>query len=195
MKNCPNCGKQIDDDAMFCNYCGVSTTPPAPEQKKGIPRWVQIVFIVFVVLGVISQINLSGNSGGNTPSSTKSGSGKAITLNLPQLPQEIKDYQKNSGWYLYKLNVNSIEYESKGDILTLRLKVAMESNSNGNNSNDVSYVGYKLTQTDGTVIDSGIISVSAMAVGDTVQEEKMIFGKCKAGQTYTLELTNVTGVE
>ncbi|MEA4923125.1 MAG: zinc-ribbon domain-containing protein [Eubacteriaceae bacterium] len=34
---CKKCGKQIDDDAVFCEYCGatVTSTPPEVEEKNG----------------------------------------------------------------------------------------------------------------------------------------------------------------
>lgn len=35
MKNCPHCGKQIEDNALFCPYCGISIKNDNGQQANG----------------------------------------------------------------------------------------------------------------------------------------------------------------
>ena len=37
MKNCPNCGSQMDDAAAFCTNCGSPFAPPAPPVQPAEP--------------------------------------------------------------------------------------------------------------------------------------------------------------
>ena len=37
MKQCPNCGAELSDDAVFCSYCGSKLETPPPEAAKTEP--------------------------------------------------------------------------------------------------------------------------------------------------------------
>ena len=39
MKQCPNCGAELSNDAAFCSYCGsrLETPPPDAEKTEPIP--------------------------------------------------------------------------------------------------------------------------------------------------------------
>ena len=37
MKQCPNCGAELSDDAVFCSYCGSRLETPPPEAAKTEP--------------------------------------------------------------------------------------------------------------------------------------------------------------
>ena len=57
---CPNCGKQISDDAKFCGFCGAVMTPPAApnyqppavekKEKKGKAGLVVVIVVLLLVL-------------------------------------------------------------------------------------------------------------------------------------------------
>ena len=66
MKYCPNCGQQIEDNAVFCSVCGKAVAPQnaaevqnpvyngsAPEPAK--KTTIQIIAEVFMILGIISS--------------------------------------------------------------------------------------------------------------------------------------------
>lgn len=36
MKNCPNCGAQLDDSAMFCSGCGFNFAAGQPQQPQSV---------------------------------------------------------------------------------------------------------------------------------------------------------------
>jgi hypothetical protein len=38
MKNCPHCGKQIEDNALFCPYCGISIKNNNEQQAGAAPQ-------------------------------------------------------------------------------------------------------------------------------------------------------------
>ena len=37
MRFCASCGKQIEEDSMFCNYCGAPTRPQANRKEQVAP--------------------------------------------------------------------------------------------------------------------------------------------------------------
>ena len=43
MKNCPNCGSQINDDAAFCPFCGTRFAQQAPAQGYAAPQQVLMI--------------------------------------------------------------------------------------------------------------------------------------------------------
>ena len=53
--NCPNCGKEIADDSIFCEFCGEKV-------KKGLAssKWIanKIYLTCFILLGLLSIIGL-----------------------------------------------------------------------------------------------------------------------------------------
>ena len=52
MKRCPNCKRNVDDNSMFCEYCGCKI-------KK--PRWPWLVLIAAVAIGIIVAVVISKN--------------------------------------------------------------------------------------------------------------------------------------
>ncbi len=184
MKICQKCGAELTDNAKFCDKCGNplennalegTVVPTAKPQKTYL--WALATLVLLAVLvGLAKMMNTTNG----------------VSLSLPTLPQEITNRPKTSGFSTCKVKVNAIKYKADKYKLTITLSVEMVNTYSNNNQSIVSYVGYKLKQLDGTVVDSGTIPVTAMAEGDIVQQEYMIFGKCDAGKKYKLELYNVT---
>ena len=48
---CPNCGKEIANDSVFCEYCGEKVVPVAA--KKKVPLWLIIVGALIVVALIV----------------------------------------------------------------------------------------------------------------------------------------------
>ena len=89
---CPNCGKQLPDNAKFCNGCGAQQIPTAPAEpvkpvvgvyaepvkpvkaKKKFPIWVVIVALVLVAALVTALVLPSLDLGGTTSSGNKTSS-------------------------------------------------------------------------------------------------------------------------
>ncbi len=51
MKYCKNCGKQIDDNAVFCEYCGVMQEEKIVENTGG--EWWGVLSFFFPIIGLI----------------------------------------------------------------------------------------------------------------------------------------------
>lgn len=56
MKKCIRCGKEIDDDALFCSSCGLSQQPIIKSQSKFPISWVLIVLVLLVVAIVLVPV-------------------------------------------------------------------------------------------------------------------------------------------
>ena len=56
MKNCPNCGTELSDQALFCHQCGASNAtgveskPNEPKQQMTLPKTVFYVVIIALAL-------------------------------------------------------------------------------------------------------------------------------------------------
>ena len=72
---CKNCGKEIDDNAVVCPHCGVSTAKPSEEKKPvnglGIAGfvisllslWLGVYFCIASVIGIVlSSVGLAMRS-------------------------------------------------------------------------------------------------------------------------------------
>lgn len=72
-KNCPNCGKQLPDDAKFCMDCGHSFTAGSTSSPLdsilGNGKIFIVIIAVVVILGLI-VIAMTGNDGNSNVEST-----------------------------------------------------------------------------------------------------------------------------
>lgn len=111
-----------------------------------------------------------------------------FTLNKPSLPCKINEIDYNGNIeYTVEVMELTAEYSSTGSV-KIKLKAKMVYNENGAGSSDYAYVGYKVKDSEGIVVDSGSFSVGPMAVGDIIIEENYLGGKYKLGEAYSIEL-------
>lgn len=61
---CPNCGKEIVNDSVFCEYCGEKIVQSSA--KKKLPIWL-IVGAAVLIVGVVLGIGMSSNEATNLP--------------------------------------------------------------------------------------------------------------------------------
>lgn len=100
MKSCPNCGKVLNDQSMFCDVCGTSLnntiTPNSPmyqqpPKKKGkgclIVAIVAAVIIFFpMIIGIISK---SGNESSTASTTAPTGDNVSQTAPAPGTPTPV----------------------------------------------------------------------------------------------------------
>lgn len=113
------------------------------------------------------------------------------TLNTPSLPKTI--YNKSySGTTNQMLKVTDITYEVSGTTMYIYFSGEKTFDSEGDNYSRIFKIGFKLYDSNGYVVDSGTIYVTALAVGDKFANTKEYIYGITLGENYTLELIDVT---
>lgn len=102
MSFCPNCGKEAQSEAAFCNSCGYSLRQPSPvKQFKTSPKSNSLgkaVIIVLVFIGLIAAIFLGSlliNALQGLPEGL-SASPKTISIYVDTLPYEVDPTYSNA---------------------------------------------------------------------------------------------------
>jgi hypothetical protein len=79
LKNCPNCGAELSDQALFCHQCGASNAtgaeskrPNEPKQQMTLPKTVfYVVIIALALMGlVVVGLAVRGPAGSVTQTQT-----------------------------------------------------------------------------------------------------------------------------
>ena len=113
------------------------------------------------------------------------------TLNIPTLPKTI--YNKSySGTTNQMLKVTDITYEVSGTTMYIYFSGEKTFDIEGDNYSRIFKIGFKLYDSNGNVVDSGTIYVTALSVGDKFANTKEIVYGITLGENYTLELIDVT---
>lgn len=116
-----------------------------------------------------------------------------LDLTIPSLPCSVNevDYKGNieKTVEVQSLTPNYKSYGSGSGSLTFSIKAKMTYNSKGNSSSDYVYIGYKIKDSEGVIVDSGSFMVGPLAVGDVVVEEEYASAdKINLNGKYTIEL-------
>ena len=115
---------------------------------------------------------------------------KEITINLPSIPKTFTEYgynnKKESTVSVDKITYSSNVYDYDDVTVTLVIQTTMTYNSTPGTA-QYAYIGYKLKNSSGIIVDSGSILISKADKGDTVVTEKIFFG-LNMKEAYTLEL-------
>ena len=104
-KNCPNCGKQLPDDAKFCMDCGHSFETVSKSSLDGIMKNGKI-FIVIIAIVVILGLLVIAMTGNNDNSNVESTTDDAdhVTLTIT----EVSGWDSSSGKKSYTLYTQAL---------------------------------------------------------------------------------------
>ncbi|MGN1320130.1 MAG: zinc-ribbon domain-containing protein [Acutalibacteraceae bacterium] len=135
MKNCPKCGKEIDEKAILCVNCGASLKPKKPIFKKWW-FWVIVVVVVIVVAGSAANSNTdntSSNSSTHSQVSTQSKqeiSYEAVDLQtmLDELSDNALKAEKTYQDKYVEVTGRIVNFDSDGDYISIEPVYADEWN-------------------------------------------------------------------
>ncbi|MDE7278733.1 MAG: hypothetical protein K2N26_03285 [Oscillospiraceae bacterium] len=109
-----------------------------------------------------------------------------LTCDVLPLELEIKDYYGNTESII---QINDVEYNFEKDLLPqLKITICGEK-TYGSNSYGYDIIGYKLYDSDGYLVDSGSIYLSALSAGDKFKDASLTIYDVTPGTTYVLKLT------
>lgn len=111
---------------------------------------------------------------------------KPLQLSLPTVPITLTEYKYN-GKVATKIEIQEISYENDWR-LSYKLTVKMTQNTKGNDSSDYCHITYKLKNSKGIIVDSGMWSIGRMSVGDTIISTEYISVDIDLNESYVLEL-------
>ncbi len=112
-----------------------------------------------------------------------------FTILLPSVPQNISYYSGSSVQSTAK--VTNITYETSGTKATIFFTLEKIYDSRGNGQSASCYIGWKLYDSEGYIIDSGTFYSESMKVGDKQKNGKEYIYDLEKGETYKLEISNV----
>lgn len=141
------------------------------------------------------KFTFKGENGSNLTSSTKNVS---LVSGLPQvqatviLPSTPRSFYYRAFGMSQLFKLTDITYEAKGTDLYLYFSGTKEHDSEGSSTSRVGQMGYKLYDSNGYVVASGNVYITALSTGDSFKNEcEIIWGKITPGETYTLEILSV----
>ena len=119
---------------------------------------------------------------------------RGIEISMPQLPHTYSDYDYRNNLEA-TVRIDGITYDCavygpNNVTVTLHVSSTMLFNSTPGVSKYV-FVGYKLRNSQGVIVDSGTINIKQSDVGD-ISLTDVIIWNLSALDTYTLELLNST---
>lgn len=110
---------------------------------------------------------------------------KGVSINLPALPA-YSNYYSFRGDLDTTMMVSDISYEFDWS-LKIKLTAQMTYNSEGEGARDYGHVGYKITDGNGMVVDSGTALFDKLSVGES-QIKEVYVSDAKPGDNLTLTI-------
>lgn len=117
-----------------------------------------------------------------------------VTITLPTIPQII-NYYNYSGTLDSSCTITDITCGFSGfngSLFYIYFTGEKTYDKEGKNHNGYCRIGYKIYDSEGYIIESGYVLTDQMTVGEKFKNVKLYFGEAERGQTYRLELLNVT---
>ena len=118
-KNCPECGKQVPDEAHFCADCGhdffnKKTVKPASDSIFSNGKIFLILIVIVVIIGA-AVILTTGFGGNSTPAETDSTAEHAVDLTITDVSGWDSDSSSKKTYTLYTSAIfNKVPSDLKG---------------------------------------------------------------------------------
>ena len=113
---------------------------------------------------------------------------KGITVNIPVLPVSSNSFNYN-GELKNTMTVTDISYEYEWR-LKINVTAQMTYNSSGDDARDYGRVGYKITNENGIVVDSGYMLFDQLSVGES-QIKQIYVSDAEPGDNLNLTIIDV----
>ena len=113
---------------------------------------------------------------------------KATTLIMPSVPATYHNYSGHDS----SVKITNIRYEMSGYKMTIYLSGEKTYDENGSSCSSSCIVGYKIYDSDGYVVESDTFYSEKMCVGEKFKDAYIYVYDLEIGETYTLELLNVS---
>lgn len=117
-----------------------------------------------------------------------------VVLNIPEAPLTV-DYKSSSGKIYTTCKISSIEikfsqYSNKMISATIILTCEQTFNYHGEDAISPCYIAYKLYDSEGYVVKSGMCSTISISVGEKVKDVSFALYDLDVNESYTLVLTD-----
>ena len=143
-KSCPNCGKEVPDEAKFCMDCGhnfeANTTNSAKNSILGNGKIFLVIIAIVVILGLLA-ISLTGNNTGNTGNSVDDVEHVDLTIT------GVGGWESESGKKSYTLYTDAIFNSVPDDLKGYNVKTTYYDANN-------SQIGYETEKLENIYYDS-----------------------------------------
>ena len=194
MRNCPKCGKEIDEKAVLCVNCGASVKPKKPIFKKW---WVWVIIIIFII--VLGSAFGKNNSAGDTTNQASQNSSVVAQNNSSQEDAKTENSSETQLTYEEEIaTYGEIDFETlsrnpdkhKGEKLKFIGKVIQVQEPTFGNTVQLRINVTKETYEyfdDATWTDTIFATVELTDGDDRILEDDIItfYGECKGLYSYT----------
>lgn len=110
-----------------------------------------------------------------------------VDVKLPSFPKVYSEYSYN-GKIDSSCNITNITYEIRNDHIHIYLTGEKTYDSQGKNNDSYCYISYKIFDSNGYVVDGGLVSTKSLTTGQKFKDhEEVFYCEIQQGESYRLE--------